>query len=109
MSSRLSSSIVFKRLMTVALLAIVFGLSAAGVMYFALRGRTVEVPNVVGKSESEAASELDDYGLRMQVKSRVHHDKIPPNIVSDQYPAAGATVKTGQLVRVSLSLGAGAQ
>lgn len=95
--------------MTVALLLAVFGVSAAGVIYIALRGRAVEVPSVVGKSESEAESELEDYGLRMQVKSRIHHDKIPANTVSDQYPPPGTIVKTGQLVRVSLSLGVASQ
>ena len=75
-------------------------------MYLALRGRTVEVPNVVGKTEEAAAGELEDSGLRMQVKSRTHNDKVPLNIVSDQEPPSGTVVKTGQLVRVGLSLGA---
>jgi serine/threonine-protein kinase len=82
-----------------------FGLSAGIVMYFALRGRTVEVPDLIGKTQEEAETELEDYGLRMQVKSRAYHDKLPPNAVSDQVPAPGTVVKTGQLVRVSLSSG----
>ena len=75
-------------------------------MYLALRGRTVEVPNVVGKTEAAAADELEDSGLRIQVKSRAHNEKVPLNVVSDQEPPAGTIVKTGQLVRVGLSLGA---
>jgi serine/threonine-protein kinase len=95
--------------MTVALLVIIFGVSAAGVMYFALRGRTVEVPSIVGKTESDAEIELEDYGLRMGIKNRVHHDKIPLKVIIDQSPVAGTIVKTGQLVRVSVSLGAATQ
>ena len=95
-----------QRLLTVVLLLSVFAFSAGAIMYLALRGRTVEVPNVVGKSEEAAAEELEDYGLRLQVKSRAHNDKVPLNVVSDQEPAAGTIVKTGQLVRVGLSLGA---
>jgi beta-lactam-binding protein with PASTA domain len=94
------------RLLTVTLLLGAFLFSAVTVMYFALRGRTVEVPNLVGKSEEDAASELEDSGLRIQLKSRAHHEQIPLNAVTDQEPPAGAVVKTGQLVRVSLSLGA---
>jgi len=94
-----------QRLLTVVLLLSVFAFSAGAIMYLALRGRTVEVPNVVGKSEEAAAEELEDYGLRMQIKSRTHNEKVPPNVVSDQEPAAGTVVKTGQLVRVGLSLG----
>jgi len=93
-------------LLTVALLLIVFAFSAGAIMYLALRGRTVEVPNVVGKTEEAAADELEDSGLRMQIKSRAHNEKVPLNVVSDQEPAPGTIVKTGQLVRVGLSLGA---
>ena len=95
-----------QRLLTVTLLLGVFTLSAGTIMYLAWRGRTVEVPNVVGKSEDEAVEELESYGLRMQVKSRSHSEDVPNNAVSDQSPTAGSVVKTGQLVRVSLSLGA---
>lgn len=95
-----------QRLLTVALLLGVFTLSAGTIMYLAWRGRTVEVPNVVGKSEEEAAAELEDYGLRLYVKSRTHNDQVPLKTVSDQEPTAGSVVKTGQLVRVSVSLGA---
>jgi len=84
----------------------VFCLGAGGVIYLALRGRTVSVPNVIGMPEEQAAEQLDDAGLRMVVRSRIHDGVIPVNSVCDQYPVAGTTVKTGQLVRVSLSLGA---
>lgn len=89
-----------------ALLAGVFFLSAGTIAYLAVRGRTVEVPNVVGKSKDAAREELDDAGLRMDVKSQAYSDKMPANTVSDQSPSAGTTVKTGQIVRVSVSLGA---
>lgn len=109
MISRPGSSIVINRLLLVLLLGAVFSISAGAVIYVALRGRTVDVPSVVGLSEEGAESELDDAGLRMVVKSRVHDAKIPADAVCDQYPPAGTTVKTGQLVRVSLSLGAEAR
>jgi beta-lactam-binding protein with PASTA domain len=104
--SRLGSSIIIKRLLMAALLAGVFFLSATIVTYVAVRGRTVKVPDVTGKLEMAAAAELDSAGLRMQIKSRAHNDKWSIDIVSDQSPAAGTIVKTGQIVRVSVSLGA---
>lgn len=106
MISRPGSSTVINRLLLVLLLGAAFSFSAGAVIYVALRGRTVDVPNVIGMSEESAENELDDAGLRMVVKSRVHDEKIPADSVCDQYPPAGTTVKTGQLVRVSLSLGA---
>jgi serine/threonine-protein kinase len=97
--------ILVRRLLTMGILVAAFFLSAAGVAYLALRGRTVQVPDVIGKTESQAESVLSDSGLRMDVRSHTRHDKIPANAVSDQSPAPGTTVKTGQLVRVSVSLG----
>jgi len=103
--TRHGSSNIFKRLLTGALLAGVFFVSAGTVTYLAVRGRTVEVPNVLGKSKEAAREELDGVGLRMDVKSRAHNAKAPVDTVSDQSPSAGTVVKTGQIVRVSVSLG----
>ncbi len=95
-----------QRLLTVALLLGVFTLSAGAIMFLAWRGRTVYVPNVIGKTEEVAAEELEDAGLRLQRKGRTHSEQVPLDAVCDQSPAAGSVVKTGQIVRVSLSLGA---
>ena len=100
--------IILRRLLVIGCLAAVFCFSAGAVMYMVLRGRTVEVPNVVGKSERDAEEALSEYGLRMQVR-RINDANVPVNAVSVQSPAPGATVKTGQLVRVSVSQGAPAR
>ena len=89
--------------MLAALLVGVFFAGAGIITYLAVRGRTVEVPNVVGKSKEAARRELDEAGLRMDVKN---NDKAPAGLVIDQSPSAGTIVKTGQIVRVSLSPGA---
>jgi beta-lactam-binding protein with PASTA domain len=101
--SRHGLSNIFKSLLVAALLVGVFFVGAGTITYLAVRGRTVEVPNVVGKSKEAARQELDEAGLRMDVKN---NDKAPTGSVSDQSPSAGTIVKTGQIVRVSLSPGA---
>ena len=106
MSSRSSLTIIVQRLLTVAALVAVFFVSAGVVTYFALRGREVAVPNVVGKPQDEAAKILEDEGLKMRVRNSAPHEKVPANAVSEQLPSPGTTVKTGQVVRVSLSSGA---
>lgn len=105
MSSRLGSSLVFNRLLRIALLAIIFFGSAFLVMYLTLRGRSVEVPDVTGKSESEAMDVLDDAGLRMKVAGRAASPRFEANLVSDQSPGFKTIVKTGQIVRVNVSTG----
>jgi beta-lactam-binding protein with PASTA domain len=42
----------------------------------------------------------------MDKKSEAHNDRMPAGAVTDQSPSAGTIVKTGQIVRVSISLGA---
>jgi beta-lactam-binding protein with PASTA domain len=99
--------LVLKRLMTVGLLAFIFCVSLITVTCFALRGHTVEVPNVVGKTKIEAEKELDEAGLRIRIIGITDQTEIPADApISDQTPAPGQTVKTGQQVRVSFNLGA---
>ncbi|MDX2041856.1 MAG: PASTA domain-containing protein [Acidobacteriota bacterium] len=105
MSSRLGSSLVFSRLLRIALLAVIFFGCAFLVMYMTLRGRSVEVPDVTGKSESEAIDVLDDAGLRMKVTGRAASPRFEANLISDQSPGIGTIVKTGQIVRVNVSTG----
>ncbi|MGH9842727.1 MAG: PASTA domain-containing protein [Blastocatellia bacterium] len=105
MLSRFVAKEIIQRLLIAALLAGVFFLSAAVVSYLSIRGRTVEVPSVVGKSKSDAADELQNFGLRIKVTSEVHSDKVDASAVIDQLPAPGSVVKTGQIVRVRVSLG----
>ena len=95
-----------RRVGVLLLLVTVFGLSALTVVYLTLRGRTVEVPSVISYEESAAQDRLEDDGLIMRVRSRMPHAEIPAGRVCDQSPRAGTTVKSGQIVRVSLSLGA---
>jgi serine/threonine-protein kinase len=104
--SRKGLSDTLKSLLTLALLAVTFFIGAGAITYFAVRGRTVAVPNVVGKSKRAAKTEFDEAGLRMDFKSPAYNDKAPADTVTDQSPSAGTIVKTGQIVRVSLSLGA---
>jgi beta-lactam-binding protein with PASTA domain len=84
------------------LLALIFLGSAFLVMYLTLRGRSVEVPDVTGKTESEA---MDVAGLRMKVTGRAASPRFEANLVSDQSPSVGTVVKTGQIVRVNVSTG----
>jgi hypothetical protein len=104
--SQNDSSNILIGVLTVALLAVVFLFGAGMITYLAVRGRTVAVPNVVGKSKEAARAEFDEAGLRMNVKSEANNDRIPAGAVTDQSPSAGTIVKTGQIVRVSISRGA---
>jgi beta-lactam-binding protein with PASTA domain len=64
---------------------------------------TATVPDVVGRSQNQARHTLKDAGLLAAV-AYVHGDVRFDQVVA-QFPAAGATAKQGDRVRINVSLG----
>jgi beta-lactam-binding protein with PASTA domain len=79
-------------------------LSAVTAMRFAIQGREVTMPNLVGKSSAEAQALLQGRGLQLKVVDRVYAD-LPTNAVVRQSPPAGEHMKVSQDVHAVLSLG----
>jgi serine/threonine-protein kinase len=88
----------------VFILAAAAFLSAVTAIRFAIRGREVEMPSVVGKSASEAKKDFASKQLDMKIVDRVFSE-MPVNEVIRQSPPPGEELKTGQEVHVVLSLG----
>jgi beta-lactam-binding protein with PASTA domain len=74
-------------------------------MRFAIRGREVEVPAVIGKTEAEAGQILEDNRLILKVSSKRFSSDIPEGHVIDQIPPSGTRLKSNRSVRVLVSLG----
>jgi beta-lactam-binding protein with PASTA domain len=79
-------------------------LSAITAMRIAIHGREVTMPNLVGKSVSEASGMLRSRGLVLRVADRVYSD-LPINVVVRQTATAGLLMKVSQQAHVVLSLG----
>jgi len=79
-------------------------LSAITAMRFAIQGRTVTVPNLVGLSAQQAQEALAARGLGIKVADRVFSE-LPVEHVVRQSPPAGKNVKSTQRAHVVLSLG----
>jgi len=94
------------RLAALALLAGAFLLGLAGVVYMSLQGSEVRVPEITGKNFSESEKELALLGLKIK-KRADRFSTEQPNTVIEQLPKPGETVKTGQLILVVTSKGAG--
>lgn len=62
------------------------------------------VPDVVGKSEADAAKALEDAGFEA-VPSSTYSDTVAVGLVVNQDPAAGATAKRGSAVAITVSQG----
>ena len=79
-------------------------LSAITAMRIAIHGREVSMPNLVGRSVSDASSALRSRGLILRVADRVYSEQ-PINTVVRQTPTPGMLMKVSQQAHVVLSLG----
>ncbi len=95
-------------LIRMALLAFILAsaafLSAITAMRFAIHGREVGMPNLIGKNVGEATQMLTSRGLLLRVADRVYSD-LPINVVVRQTPPPGMLMKAPQQAHVILSLG----
>src|SRR3984885_6545321 len=95
---------VFRMGLLVFILAAAAFLSAVTAMRFAIQGREVSMPNLVGKSSGEAQAILQGRGLQLKVVDRVYSD-LPLNAVVRQSPPSGEHMKVSQDAHAVLSLG----
>src|SRR5213593_2579532 len=89
----------------IAILCVAGILSALTAMRFAIRGREVVVPSVVGKTEDQAAEILAAAGLHLKVSSKRFSSEVAEGHVADQIPSSGTHLKSNSSVKVLLSLG----
>jgi beta-lactam-binding protein with PASTA domain len=98
-----------RRLFRLALLGLVLVLvaliSALTAMRFAIHGREVAVPQLSGKTTSDADVLLGNLGLTLEVANRFYSPTIREGGIVSQIPEAGTKVRRGWRVRVALSLG----
>jgi serine/threonine-protein kinase len=94
----------FRMGVLVFVLAAAAFLSAVTAMRFAIQGREVDMPNLVGKSSADALAILQGRGLQLKIADRVYSD-LPLNSVVRQSPPAGEHMKISQDAHAVLSLG----
>ena len=94
----------FRMGLLVFVLAAAAFLSAVMTMRFAIQGREVDMPNLIGKSSADAQAILRGRGLQIKIVDRIY-DNLPANAVARQSPPAGEHMKVSQDAHVVLSLG----
>jgi eukaryotic-like serine/threonine-protein kinase len=79
-------------------------LSALIAIRYAIQGREVTLPNLVGKSQQQAQEQLSTLGVGLKVEDRVYSN-LPLDAVVRQSPPPKMKVKAGADEHVVLSLG----
>jgi beta-lactam-binding protein with PASTA domain len=96
----------FFRFVLLALVLLVVALvSALTAMRFAIHGREVAVPDLVGKTPAEARRIADAGGFQMDIERQYYSAKIPEGRILSQLPVSGTQVRRGWQIRVAQSLG----
>lgn len=94
----------FRMALLLFILSSVAFLSALTAMRFAVQGREVAMPNLVGVPVTKAEQVLGQRGLGIRVEDHLYSN-LPVDAVVRQSPQANTEVKVGQNAHVVLSLG----
>lgn len=95
----------FRMLLLALVLLTVALISALTAMRFAIHGREVAVPRLVGMTPSEADRAVAANGLTVVVERQYYSPDVVEGRILSQAPLAGAKVRRGWAVRVAQSLG----
>lgn len=96
----------FFRLLLLSLILVTVALiSALTSMRFAIHGRQVAIPSLVGLTPDEAARRADDLGLHLEVERKFYSPSVPIGKIVSQAPEPGTQVRRGWRVLVAESLG----
>ncbi|MDH6355771.1 beta-lactam-binding protein with PASTA domain [Dysgonomonas sp. PH5-45] len=88
-------------LMLAITFVLLFGV-VKGVNLYTKHGSYVEVPQLEGLQETEAAAILKAAGLKYEVVDSVYEKKGTPGSVMDYVPSAGSKVKGGRVIFLTL-------
>jgi beta-lactam-binding protein with PASTA domain len=87
------------------ILLLVAVISMLTAMRFAIHGREVAVPGLVGMKDADAEAAAGSLGLRLVVEGRYFSSQYPEGSVMAQSPKPGGRVRRGWVVHVAESLG----
>lgn len=96
----------FLRTLLYGLLLVIVGLvSALTAMRFAIHGREVLVPKLIGLAPAEAQRIAAENGLAILRDQNFYSSEVPEGRIVSQLPQAGERVRVGFRIRVAQSLG----
>jgi|ERR1051326_2681320 beta-lactam-binding protein with PASTA domain len=96
----------FRHLLQALTLLVVALVSALTAMRFAIHGREIAVPDLVGKTPADARRIAELNGFQFEVERRYYSPTVPEGRVLSQVPSAGTLIRRGWQIRAAESLGA---
>lgn len=101
---RLKSGYVWKNLIMMLLVIVVLVVGVAfGTDIYTHHGEAISVPDVRNKVFADAEQLLDELGLEIVVTDTGYNRHLPPECILQQTPMAGAVVKSGRVIYVTIN------
>ena len=91
----------FRMLLLVLVLLTVALISAVTAMQFAIHGREVAIPKLVGMTPLEAERAASASGLQVAVERQFYSPDIPEGKIMTQMPLPETKVRRGWMIRVA--------
>ena len=79
--------------------------AALTTMRFAIHGREVIIPKLIGMKLNEAERTAEHYGLSVVIEDHFYSSEVAEGGIVSQLPAAGSLVRRGWQIRAAQSLG----
>lgn len=95
----------FRMLLLVLVLLTVALISALTAMQFAIHGREITIPKLIGMAPFEAERAVSASGLQVAIERQFYSPDIPEGRIMTQMPVPGTKVRRGWMIRVAQSLG----
>ncbi len=94
-----------RKIILISVLAVV-AVAIIGMMAYAFySGKTVEVPDIKGKTVSAAKTTLDNLGLVLEVEKEVYSADVEAGLIITQNPENGKELSSGKTIKVTVSKG----
>ncbi|MBU6325375.1 MAG: PASTA domain-containing protein [Bacteroidetes bacterium] len=71
--------------------------------FYTRHGVQVEVPNIKGMTLEKAVAALEERDLRFEVSDTIYEERLKPDAVAEQNPAAGSGVKPGRIIYLKVN------
>jgi len=88
-----------------SVLAVVGILAISAMAYAFFSGKTVDVPNITGKTTTEAKTTLEKLNLVLEIEKEVYNAEVEAGLIITQNPESGKELQSGKTVKVTVSKG----
>ncbi|MBK5243615.1 MAG: Stk1 family PASTA domain-containing Ser/Thr kinase [Eubacteriaceae bacterium] len=94
-----------RKIILIAVLAVIAAIGIGITVYGYFAGKTVQVPDIKGKTVAEATATLQPLGLTLEVEKQVYNSDVAADLIITQNPENATALQRGKTVKVTVSRG----